>query len=410
MKDSKIRNTGIPQLDNFLDGGFPEGKSIIFYTSPGVENDVFGYQILAQKDGYKKFCFINTIVPDLMKKAISNYGWEIGNSLTSGDMFIIDACSYGIGMPGKGKYIIENNTPEEIDTAITKSINEIKSGTGVINSFSTIVDSVGEKNALQLIAKWNSLALKNKVNLIYLFTVWAYPEDFLKKLKEEMNCVISVSGIEKRVIIGQYFAVMKADWMKAKAVSVLFQVSRPGGVKVFIPKILITGPYNSGKSSFMHSLATKAVSVDRHALEEIPTTIALDIGHIDYNSFSADLFGTPGQERFDLLLAPLGKEAVGAFVILDSTRPETFPRAKEMVRKCNVGGLPKVIVANKQNVKGALTLEQIRKELKLTGDVKIVPLRAAKGIKFPLKEEPCPLNKDDCINALKELINQIYQG
>jgi len=45
------------------------------------------------------------------------------------------------------------------------------------------------------------------------------------------------------------------------------------------------------------------------ALEKFPTTIAMDIGHVDHNGFVADIFGTPGQERFDLMLDVLAKRS-----------------------------------------------------------------------------------------------------
>jgi len=36
----------IPKLDDFLGGGIPEGKSILFCAVPGVECEAFGYQII----------------------------------------------------------------------------------------------------------------------------------------------------------------------------------------------------------------------------------------------------------------------------------------------------------------------------------------------------------------------------
>jgi hypothetical protein len=157
----------------------------------------------------------------------------------------------------------------------------------------------------------------------------------------------------------------------------------------------------------MHSLATKSVSVDRKALEMFPTTVALDVGHIDYKTFSADIFGTPGQERFDLLLKPLGEEAVGVFVVIDSTDPKTFPRAKDMVQKCYVESLPKVIVANKQNLEGALKPEEIKEKMALGMDVQVIPVRAAPGAKLPT-EGPCPLDKEYVYKAMDTMLAQIY--
>ncbi|MHC1581516.1 MAG: GTP-binding protein, partial [Candidatus Syntropharchaeia archaeon] len=64
---------------------------------------------------------------------------------------------------------------------------------------------------IELIRKWNKIAEEKGVNLVYLFTVWNYSESTRNGIKNEMNCVVAVSGIEKRAIIGQYFSVVKAD-------------------------------------------------------------------------------------------------------------------------------------------------------------------------------------------------------
>ena len=96
------------------------------------------------------------------------------------------------------------------------------------------------------------------------------------------------------------------------------------------------------------------------ALEKFPTTIAMDIGHVDHDGFIADVFGTPGQERFDLMLDVLAKESVGAFILMDSTAPQTFARAKEMINKTQAEAIPKVIVANKQDLPRCHEPEKIR--------------------------------------------------
>ena len=117
----------------------------------------------------------------------------------------------------------------------------------------------------------------------------------------------------------------------------------------------------------------ESISVDRMALEKFPTTIAMDIGHVYHDGFVADIFGTPGQERFDLMLDILAKEAVGAFIMVDSSAPQTFGRAKEMINKTQAEAIPKIIVANKQDLPGALSPEKIRNAMKLDNTIPIIP-------------------------------------
>lgn len=129
---------------------------------------------------------------------------------------------------------------------------------------------------------------------MYIFTKWDYDPELIDAIKNSVDRVVSLTSIEERVIIGQGFMVTDASWTEPSKNMVLYFVLQPGGVKIYIPKILVTEPYNAGKSSFVKAISQKSVSVDRMALEKFPTTIAMDIGHVDHNGFVADVFGTPG--------------------------------------------------------------------------------------------------------------------
>ena len=127
----------------------------------------------------------------------------------------------------------------------------------------------------------------------------------------------------------------------------------------------------------MSALSKRAVSVDRFG-----TTVALDHGYVDYKGVVAEVFGTPGQERFDPLLKWLGGESMGVFLVVDSTDAESFPRARKMLEMTRASGLPCVVVANKQDLPGALSPEEIRKQMRLEEDVPVIPAVATerKGV------------------------------
>jgi signal recognition particle receptor subunit beta len=73
------------------------------------------------------------------------------------------------------------------------------------------------------------------------------------------------------------------------------------------------------------------------------------------------------------MLDILAREAVGAFIMVDSSAPQTFGRAKEMINKTQAEAIPKIIVANKQDLPGALSPEKIRDAMKLDDTIPIVP-------------------------------------
>ncbi|MCZ7372082.1 MAG: GTP-binding protein [Candidatus Methanoperedens sp.] len=371
--------TGIPKLDDFLGGGIPKGKSLIYYIQPGVEGEIFGMQTVYNtlRNGGSSVFVISSTMPDIIKGQFKEFGWDI--SSYADRFFCVDAYNPLIGAPSKEKYFVPNpDNIQEFDRIITKMIKELPSSTIVFGSLSTIIDLCGEKETLEAVRNWNKLAMLYDHVMVYNFTAWPYSDETLNSIREDMfNAVISIGGIAERVIFGQYFGILKSDWAKEIKKSMLFRVLRPGGIKLYIPKILVTGPFDSGKSTFVHALSTRAISVDR-----LGTTIALDHGHIDYKGFSADIFGTPGQERFDPIIKLLSGESMGVFLIVDSTNPTDFVRAKQMLEITKSYGLPYVVIANKQDLPGALSPEEIRKQFNLPQDVPIVPAvaRDKKGI------------------------------
>jgi small GTP-binding protein len=366
-----MMETGIPKLDERLGGGIPAGKTLLCYVQPGVEGEVFGMQTLYHnlKLGKKAVYVTSTSDPKIIREYFKEFGWDTEEF--KDNFAMVDAYSGMLGIESQEKYFVKD--PDSIDNlndVITRAIEDISGGMVIFGSLSTIIDMAEGETALKYIKNWNKHIMLYDGVGIYAFTAWPYPDEMLRKMEEDLfNATIKVSGVSEKVVYGQYYAVSRADWggdVKEKAV--MFRVYRPGGIKAFIPKVLVTGPFNSGKSTFVHALATRAVSVDRLA-----TTVALDYGHIDHKGFAVDIFGTPGQERFAPVIKQLRGQAMGIFLIVNSTRPEEFPRAKEMLEETRTTGLPYIIIANQQDREGALSPDEIRKRMNLSETVPVIP-------------------------------------
>lgn len=362
--------TGIPKLDDFLGGGIPKGKSLVYYNQPGIEGEVFGLQTIYStlKSGGTGVFIVSSTLPDIVKGQFTEFGWDIAPFKDR--LFFVDAYSPLIGAPSKERYVVSQpDNINDFSKTITDVMKELPPSTIVFGSLSTIMDLCGEKETIEAVKEWNKMAMVYDHVVVYNFTAWPYSQETLNLIKgEQFNAVISIGGITERVIFGQYFGILRSDWAQEQKKSMLFRVLRPGGIKLYIPKILVTGPFDAGKSTFVHALSTRAISVDR-----LGTTIALDHGHLDYKGFSADIFGTPGQERFDQIIKLISGESMGVFLVVDSTNPADFIRAKHMLEITKSYGLPYVVVANKQDAPGALTLEEIRTQFNLPEDVTIVP-------------------------------------
>ncbi len=372
-----MMETGIPKLDDYLHGGVPMGKTLVYYAYPGVEGTVFGMQSLyhAMSNGMSGVYVASSTEPHRIREQFNEFGWDAEEY---GDQFaIIDAFSGLIGADSHERYVVAD--PEDtrsLTQCIKNAMEDLREpGVIVFESLSTVMDLCGESETLDALEEWNQYAMLYDHAMIYNFTAWPYSDDTLLSIKEDVfDSTISVGGIAGEVIFGQYFGVLKANWTDAVRKFILFKVLKPGGVRAYIPKILVTGPFDAGKSTFVHALSTRAVSVDR-----LGTTIALDHGHVDHKGFAADIFGTPGQARFDPIIKLISGEAMGVFLVLDSTRSEDFARGKQMLEITRSFGLPVVIIANKQDCDGTLTLEDIRGKLDMPENMVIMPAVATTG-------------------------------
>ncbi len=401
MPKAKDPIFGIGKLDMELNG-IPGSKGVLFFASPAVGNEVFGYQLIHNNliRNSKVLLFLNRASPTAYIADMKEYDLEANENL-----FIIDAYSGITGVTiadTDGRRVIKNPYDKEeikkkLSEELVKDYDLI-----VIDSLSMIIDFFDFDFALSIVDMLNVAMKSSNSSAIFLFTDWNYGDKNVEKLMSKMNARVDIKGIEKRVIFGQYFAIIKSDWVSGKKfTSVLFKSVKPGGIKIYFPKILVTGPTDAGKTSFIHSASKDAISVDR-----LGGTIALDHGNVDFEGYKADLFGTPGQERFDPLLKLLGGEAIGVILIIDSTRPEQFPRAIEMLRKTETYGLPIIVVANKANMPGALTLDEIRDKLHLEKEAPLIQT-VAESLENIDPNKPTKLKKEGIEAALSALFKEI---
>src|SRR5512133_1476655 len=146
-------------------------------------------------------------------------------------------------------------------------------------------------------------------------------------------------------------------------------------------KMVVTGPFNSGKTEFIQSVSEiNVVSTERKISSEAErvkntTTVAMDFGRITVDQdLVLYLFGTPGQKRFDFMWEILSEGMLGFIVMVDSTRPETYREARSILETFRAyAPTPYVVAANKQDVDDAWDLEDMRHALRLDSKVKLLP-------------------------------------
>lgn len=146
-------------------------------------------------------------------------------------------------------------------------------------------------------------------------------------------------------------------------------------------KIVVTGPFSSGKTQFIKTISEiDVVATERRitaAAERIKleTTVAMDFGRITVDEdLVLYLFGTPGQRRFDFMWEVLSEGMLGFIVLLDSVRAETFREARDILDTFrSYAPVPYIVAANKQDLEDAWSPEDLRIALRIPESIKTVP-------------------------------------
>jgi small GTP-binding protein len=164
-------------------------------------------------------------------------------------------------------------------------------------------------------------------------------------------------------------------------------------------KILVTGTYNAGKTTFIHSISEiDPVYTDKKMLDtEELTTVAMDFGRITIDDdLALYLFGTPGQERFDFMWEILREDIIGFILLVDSVTPEIPTTRKILNFLISHSDVPFVVACTKRDHVNALSMETLKQQMKMD-NVPVVPCVATE------KESV----KEVLLILLREILNRI---
>ena len=128
-------------------------------------------------------------------------------------------------------------------------------------------------------------------------------------------------------------------------------------------QVLILGLDNAGKTTTLEQIKAIYKKTNPMPFDKIPPTIGLNIGRIELNNVKAIFWDLGGQNSFRVIWDKYYSEAHGLIYIVDSSDSERLDEAvsvfKDMIRHTDLLSIPILIMANKQDLKGALGIEKL---------------------------------------------------
>lgn len=145
-------------------------------------------------------------------------------------------------------------------------------------------------------------------------------------------------------------------------------------------KIVVTGPFDAGKTTLIRTISDITVLSTERAVSEGAsgdgqTTVAMDFGRI---AIGADavlyLFGTPGQQRFDFMWEILAEGMLGFVLLVDASRPTSIDEAARIHRHfAELAEVPFVVAVNKATGREAsIVVDDVRQRMMLPDEVPVL--------------------------------------
>jgi len=382
-------STGMNGIDEMLGGGIPQGSRVLYSMEPGVNGQIFMVSSLCRAIAKDLSCLV--ILPHTTVEAFRHdvIAMKMGLiNLSSEKIVFVDAID---------RERIQKSSPSpdsalhEWKARIAKICRERKIDI-IFAYFDLLSEDFGIECGLDILGQgYDDLKQTLILELLNL-----EGEPLLTRFIHDFSfdVVISIKSTFLPAPHFDYFSLVHTSWSPQPVRSVPF-VTTEGRIVPYVPRIVVTGPAKSGKSTFVTNASIEGIAVDRVGLDGDPTTVVVDLGILHWKGFDITLYGTPGQQRFDLLIPGMFQHTMGVILIVDATNSPSLPRAKEMIGLLAERRVPMVIAANKKDLPGRMEEKEIRTALGVRDDIPLFFISATR--------------KADVRHVLESLVDSITQ-
>ena len=380
-------STGMFGIDDMLGGGIPEGSRVLYSLEPGVNGQLFMISTLYEALEKGRSCLV--IIPHTTVDAFLHDVAQLrGKSLASKDNKIAFLDSFD--REQIQRCVVKGGAADQEWQARIKKVCTGNKVEVIFGYFDIIYDDFGLEKSLSLFSR----ACCPPKSTIVIEHLNLEGDTFLESfaVRKSFDLILAIKSSFRPLPHFNYFTIVYTSWSTQLHRSVPFLVKN-GHIIPYIPKIVVIGPPESGKSRFVANATELGMSVDSTGPEGDVTTVAMDFGWLHWKDFDITLYGTPGQPRFDPMLPVILHNAMGVVLLVDATNHEQLTRARHLFKTITKMHVPIIVAANKKDLPGLISEEEIRKSIGIGANIPVLMISA--------------LQKDDVRDVLESLVDSI---
>ncbi|MHC1585990.1 MAG: DUF7504 family protein [Candidatus Hecatellaceae archaeon] len=195
----------------------------------------------------------------------------------------------------------------------------------------------------------------------YTLNRQGFDSRLIELVKDVSDGVIELKLEEEQGRLRPYLRIFKMKGINHSKKWVPYTIDRYYGLRFYVPRVLLVGPKGAGKRTLVERLAGEWKPQFRVSVGELELEVVL------------------GGDKTSLTRQLISSDISGVIVMADSADPFGLPEAVNMLQELYNPSTPTIFLANKQDLKDAITPQNIRDEFNIPEGVKIVGTVALTG-------------------------------
>jgi len=253
--DAARVKTGIQILDDRLGGGFPRPSTLLLFSDKPTEKRVFAENFAVEGAKAKETTLYVDFyrVPALARTELSRFG-----KFPQDHLVLVDAISSQLMVESRERYHVRDiDSLSGIGDVIVAAIQAERPSRVVIDSMEFLSDRFPKDAVL---AQWRRIISETQAIgsvACFLFINWTYQEKELEAIRAMSDFIVEFQSSMRGGIVRNSMRISAMGEGGVRTNWIPYTFKDLIGVTVYFPRILVTGPFNAGKSTVVKALCEK---------------------------------------------------------------------------------------------------------------------------------------------------------